>query len=182
VNAERVWAASVIGRTLMILGRWGAASFTGRLAQGIATCLAAGWRGSLLGRLLQADLSGGPALEGSRVAAALAAAGRRAEGGAERWVSFFRRAAAGSYAGQALREVARQARQGGTSFWAGAALGLGIGTLLLGLVRGGLSSARLAVAGTLVAIAALLLAGPGWLEGSLVVRLGRWLLDLGSGE
>ncbi|MDK2925325.1 MAG: hypothetical protein PWQ41_1099 [Bacillota bacterium] len=182
MNAERMWADSLTGRTLRILGHWGAASLTGRLAQGAAACLAAGWRGSLLGRLLQADLSGSRALEGSWVVAAFAGAGRWVERGAERWASFFRRAAACSYVGQAAGEIERQAQQGGTAFWAGAALGLGLGIVLLGLARGGLTPARQAVAGTLAAAAVLLWAGPGWLETSLVVRFGRWLLDLGNGE
>lgn len=120
------------------------------------------------------------------MAAVLAAAGRWVERGAARWVGFFRRAAAGSYVGQALEKVVGRARQGGTAFWSGAALGLGLGIVLLGLARGGLTPARQAVAGFLAAAAVLLRAGAGnpvrWLEMSFVVRFGRWLLDLGNGE
>lgn len=186
MDVTRSWEESLTGRALGLLLRWAAASGTARFLNGLAAFLAAAWRGSLAGRFLAQDLAGTRLPAGSRVAAALGRVARRTEAALQAAGQRCRTAWGSAQVGRAARSVAAGAGQGTTLFLAGTALGLAGGMLVLGWIQGGLTPRRLAAA-LLAALAGALLAAlpgeaAGWWKGSLVVRLSRWLINLGKGE
>lgn len=186
MDVTRSWEDSLTGRLLKGLMRWAAGSVTALLLAGTAGFLTAAGRGSLAGRFLAQDLAGSRLLAGSRVAAWSGRWGRRLEVAALAAGRWGRAALASSRVAEAARGLKASAVRGGAAFLAGGALGLSAGVVLLGWARGGLTPRRLAAAALLALAGGVLAVSPGeparWWEGSLAVRLGRWLVNLGRGE
>jgi hypothetical protein len=180
----RFWRASVSYRVLSTLALWLQGSWSLCLLATALERLLAWGQWSLPGRVLRRDLSGEGLLAGSQVVKCGYALAERLERVGQRFGELLMRALPSSRLVGAVQRGTESFYAAGGRFLAGAALGLGLGTVVFGLALGGLTPKRLWAAVSLFPLAGLLLLLPdeidAWLEGSLCVRWVRWFLRLGS--